>query len=168
MPVCIRLILAAMAAISTLARISAPVLRRCMFLEFAHRQLPTHGARSSAWPPAMPSVPLASASSSIIRARIDASLAWSGLAGENPKRQHLQRIAHQDRGRLVERLVTRRTAAPQVVVVHGRQVIVHQRVSMDELDGRRRRVQPLEGRAERLAVVYTRMGRRRLPGPSTL
>ena len=49
--------------------------------------------------------------------------------------QHLQRIAGQDRRRFVERLVAGRPAAAQVVVVHGRQVVVHQRVAVNQLDG---------------------------------
>ena len=52
-----------------------------------------------------------------------------GVEGERE-----QRVAGQDRGRLVEGLVHRRPPAPQIVVVHGRQVVVHQRITMDEFE----------------------------------
>ena len=50
------------------------------------------------------------------------------------EREHLQRVADQDRGGLVEGAVAGRPAAPQIVVVHGGQVVVHQGVDVDELD----------------------------------
>ncbi len=53
--------------------------------------------------------------------------------GEHLEGQSLQRIAGEDRQRLVEGAVHRRTAAAQVVVVHRRQVIVDQRVGVDHL-----------------------------------
>ena len=58
------------AAISTLARITAPVLRACMSSTCAMSSCLPLTARSIAWPPAMPKVPLAWASRSISRSRI--------------------------------------------------------------------------------------------------
>ena len=54
------------AAISTLARISAPVLSPCMASSSSRSRLRPTAERSIAWPPAMPAVPLASARISII------------------------------------------------------------------------------------------------------
>ena len=56
--------------------------------------------------------------------------------------QHLegpgqQGVAGQDRRRLVEFLVAGRLPAPQVVVVHGRQIIMDQRIAVHHLDRRR-------------------------------
>ena len=50
------------------------------------------------------------------------------------KRQ--QAIAGENRGRFVVFLVRRRLPAPQVVIVHGRQVVVHQRIAMHAFQGR--------------------------------
>ena len=55
--------------------------------------------------------------------------------GEHFERERLQSIAGEDRGRLVELPVRRRAAAPQIVVVHRRQIVVHERVGVDQLDG---------------------------------
>jgi len=55
--------------------------------------------------------------------------------GQNLKRQRLQRVAHQQRGGLVEFDVTGGLAATQDIVVHAGQVIVHQRIGVDHLDG---------------------------------
>ena len=49
------------AAINTLARISAPVLSRCMSSNSARDSWRPTASRSRAWPPAIPAVPLASA-----------------------------------------------------------------------------------------------------------
>ena len=46
-----------------------------------------------------------------------------------------ERIAGEDGGRLVEGLMDGRAAAAEVVVVHRRQVVVDQRIAMDQLDG---------------------------------
>ena len=79
-------------------------------------------------------------------------------AGENVEREGQQPVAGQDGGRLVERLVRGRAAAPQVVVVHGRQVVVRERIAMHAFE-RRRRHQRMLARARRTA--------RRIPPPGT-
>src|SRR5579872_5627398 len=57
-------------------------------------------------------------------------------------RQHLEcagleRVARQDRRRLIERLVRGRLAPAQIVVVHRRQIVMHQRIAVQHLDRRR-------------------------------
>ena len=54
-------------------------------------------------------------------------------------RQHVegerqQGVAGENRGRLIEGLVHGRLAAPRVVIVHRRQVVVHQRIAMQQFD----------------------------------
>ena len=65
--------------------------------------------------------------------------------------ERLQRVADQHGHAFAVDFVASRTAAAQVVVVHGRQVVVHETVGMDDLDGRRRGIERLERRAERSA-----------------
>ena len=57
------------------------------------------------------------------------------IGGQHLECQRLQRIPGQDRRRLVELTMNGGAAAPQIVVVHGRQVVVDERVSVDQLDG---------------------------------
>ena len=49
----------------------------------------------------------------------------------------MQRIAGQDRGQFLEGAVERRLAAPQIVIVHARQIVVDQRVDVDAFDRER-------------------------------
>ena len=62
------------------------------------------------------------------------------IARQQLKGQRLQGIAHQHRGGLIERLVTGRPAAAQIIVIHRRQIVVHQRIDVHELDGAGRRL----------------------------
>ena len=55
---------------------------------------------------------------------------------QDVEREGQQAVAGEDRGRLVERLVRGRLAAPQVVVVHRRQVVVHQRIAVHAFERR--------------------------------
>ena len=48
-----------------------------------------------------------------------------------------QRVTGQDRGPLVEGLVDGRPAAAEIVVVHGRQVVVNQRIAVYAFERRR-------------------------------
>ncbi len=57
-----------------------------------------------------------------------------GRIGEDLESDRQQSVARQDRGRFVESLVHRRPPAPQVVVIHGGQVIVYERVAMDAFE----------------------------------
>ena len=63
------------------------------------------------------------------------------MVGQNGKRQGLQGIARQDGCAFIEGLVYGGLATTQVVVIHGGQVVVDQRVGVDQLDGRRGGVQ---------------------------
>ena len=78
----------------------------------------------------MPPRPEARASASTRSARIRASGCRSRSASDL-EGERLQRVADQDRGRLVVGLVHGRLAAAQVVVVHGRQVVMDEAVAVD-------------------------------------
>ena len=54
--------------------------------------------------------------------------------GQHLEGTRLQRVAREDRGRLVEGAVSGGLAAPKVVVVHGGQVIMHERIGVHHLD----------------------------------
>ena len=56
------------------------------------------------------------------------------LVGEDLEGQRVQRIAGKDRGRFVEGVVHGRLAAPEVVIVHARQIVVDQRIDVDAFD----------------------------------
>ncbi len=64
------------------------------------------------------------------------------VLGEQLKRERLQTIAHEEGGCLVEFDVASRLAAPKNVVVHARQVVVHERVGVNAFDGAGRDFQP--------------------------
>ena len=103
-----------------------------------------------AWPPAMPRVPMASASTRSISRR--------AIGGNRRRRvrQHfegarLQRIAGENGRGFVEGAMTGGPATAQVVIVHGRQVVVHQAVDVDEFDRGRGGVEQFQRRAERFA-----------------
>ena len=55
--------------------------------------------------------------------------------GQHLEGEAQQAIAGQDRHRLAEDLVARRPAAAEIVVVHGGQVVVNERIGMDHLHG---------------------------------
>ena len=80
------------------------------------------------------------------------------IGGEHLERERLQRVAGEDRRRLVELPMRRRAAAPQIVVVHRRQVVVHERVGVNELDGRGDGVERVFGRADELAACVHEQG----------
>ena len=89
----------------------------------------------------MPAGPAARASHARILTCACGSSRERAVGGKHLERERLQRIAGEDRGRLVELPMRRRAAAPQVVVVHRRQVVVHERVGVDQLDGRGERIE---------------------------
>ena len=107
-----------MAPASQAKRISAPVFIACKVSDVALRSSAASGskrpsaARSSIWPPAMPPRPDARASSrtSAMRTRGSAETSSRAMHVEG---EGQQRVAGQDRGRLVERLVHGRLAAAQ-------------------------------------------------------
>ena len=82
------------------------------------------------WPPTMPATPVAATSSpSAASRRGTPPLALAEMADPGE-----EAVAGQDRDVLPEDDVGRRSAPPQLVVVHRRQVVVDQRVGVDELD----------------------------------
>jgi hypothetical protein len=85
----------------------------------------------------MPAPPAAVASSSIA-----ATMRGAGSRGDarhHAERFGQERIADQDRRALPVHLVARRPPAAEVVVVHRRQVVVDQRIGVDELERARER-----------------------------
>ena len=115
--------------------ISAPVFSRCRrVMAPIDRSGRVSASRSSIWPPTMPCAPAALARSPTRWARTD-GIAVRVLVRQHLEGQRLQRVAGQDGGGLVELLVTGGLAAPEIVVVHGRQVVVDQRIGVQEFDG---------------------------------
>src|SRR5207253_1075167 len=52
----------------------------------------------------------------------------------NLKRERQERIACKDGDAIAEYLVAGRLSAPEIIVVHARQIVVNERVGMDALD----------------------------------
>jgi hypothetical protein len=119
------------AAISTLTRMIAPVLRACMSSTCAiSSRCPLHGEING----------LAAGHTeraARLRQQIDQPQAYRrrgrqrGIASEQLEGERLQSITHQDRRRLVVGFVAGRPATAQIVVIHRRQVIVHERIHVD-------------------------------------
>ena len=70
---------------------------------------------------------------------------------EQLKRQRLQTVPDQQRSRLVILDMASRLAAAQHVVIHARHIVMHQRISMDQLDRCRRNIQTRRIRTGQLA-----------------
>ena len=89
----------------------------------------------------MPVAPAASAIARIARSfpRDHGRVVRRRLAREERKRLGLEAVAGQDRDAVAVDDVQRRPSAAQRVVVHRRQVVVNQRVGVNQLDGARRR-----------------------------
>ena len=88
-----------------------------------------------------------------------------GRMREDFERQRVQAVAGKHRRRLAERLVHRRLAAPQLGIVHARQIVVDQRIDMDRLDRAADAERPLRSIANRREAAMVSSGRRRLPPP---
>lgn len=69
------------------------------------------------------------------------------------RRKGEQRIASEDRRRLVERDMNRRPPTPQVVVVHGRQIVVHEAERVHQFDRHARRQRDRPGSPSSLCAV---------------
>jgi len=69
-------------------------------------------------------------------------LAERRVGAENLECERLERVAGEDRRSFVEPPVGRGAAAAQVVVVHRGQIVVYQRIRMDEFDGGGDTVEP--------------------------
>ena len=85
----------------------------------------------------MPSTPVAPARRPIARSSAAGSPRWWATMWR--KRLGVERVAGEDRDVLAEGDVAGRAAAAQLVVVHRRQVVVDQRVGVDQLERRRER-----------------------------
>ena len=72
---------------------------------------------------------------------------------EHVERQRLQRVADENRGGFIERAMARGPAAPQIVVIHRRQVVVHEAVHVNELDCRGRHIELSSGAPSASPVV---------------
>jgi len=78
--------------------------------------------------------------------------------GQQAERTGLQGVAGEDRGGFVEGDVGGGLATAQGIVVHRRQVVVHQRVGVDQFHRHRRGIKPVQGRAEHLAGGIDQQG----------
>ncbi len=137
--------------------------------------------RSIAWPPTMPIAPAASATTRTTRSlrADDRRIVAAGLARQQRERLGLQPVAGENRDAVAVDDVQRRPSAPQRVVVHRRQVVVDQRVGVDQLDrarGRQREIgcrgasahRASRCRATASAAASASIGRSRLPPAKTL
>ena len=150
-----------------LARSRAPVLARWMVSSScASGGLPSP-SRSATCPPIIPpTVPEAVASSAISRV-----LRSSGAVelGQHLKGQREQRVAGQNRHGIAENFVVGELAAAVIVVIERRQIVVDQRVGVDQFQraGRRASRHPATSETARAASMH-RMGRMRLPPANRL
>ncbi len=93
---------------------------------------------SRIWPPTMPPAP-APAASSVDEAPQASAGSWWPCSAQVAEGEGQQGIAGEDGGGFVIGFVDGGAAAAEVVIVHGRQIVVDQRVAVDQLDrdGRR-------------------------------
>ena len=97
----------------------------------AARRVPA--ARPGGRPSGRPTIPAGPAASARIRTHRRAADAGSTSRAISSNARVKQGVPRQDGRGLVKRLVTGRPAPPQVVVVHRRQVIVDQRIRVNQL-----------------------------------
>ncbi len=64
----------------------------------------------------------------------DAGIRMGLAARQDVESEGQQPVAGEDRGRFVEFLVRGRLSAPQIVVVHGGQIVMDQRIAMDAFE----------------------------------
>ena len=74
-------------------------------------------------------------------------------------------VAGEDRGGVVEGLVDSGLAAAQVVIVHGRQVVMHQRIAMHAFERGPRHQRLLTIDAEQACALHHQEGPEPLAGP---
>ena len=77
------------------------------------------------------------------------------MFGDQADRLCEQGVARQDRGVLTERAVASRATATQIVIIHRRQVVMDQRVGVDQLQGGGGRQQLVRVVAESFACRQT-------------
>jgi len=66
---------------------------------------------------------------------VDAPTPSAGPTGQNLKGERLQGIPREDGRCLTKGAVAARFATSQVIIVHGRQVIMYQRIGVNQLNG---------------------------------
>ena len=151
------------------ARISAPVLRACIARRPSASSVSAWpgacpaACRSIAWPPTMPAAPAASPIDAQRRAACapaSVGIVVCRLAREQRERLGLQAVAGEDRDAVAVDDVQRRPSAPQRVVVHRRQIVVDQRVGVNQLDARTRRAARMRDRVGVPVAVRPRRRRR--------
>ena len=77
-----------------------------------------------------------------------------------------QRVAGENGAGFIKGLVQGRTSPAQIVVVHGRQIVMDQRITMNHLKRASRAKNSFVLRPNNRAVSTSRKGRSRLPPPS--
>ena len=85
--------------------------------------------------------------------------------GEDLEGERVEAVAGKHRLRLAEGLVHGRLAAPQVGIVHARQIVVDQRIDVDRLDRAADAQRPLRSIANSRDAATVSNGRSRLPPP---
>ena len=84
---------------------------------------------------------------------------------EDFERQRVKAVSGKHGFSLAEGLVDRRLAAPQVRIVHARQIVVDQRINVDRLDRAADAKRASRSIANRRDAAMASNGRRRLPPP---
>ena len=56
-------------------------------------------------------------------------------ARHDVKGERQQRVAGKNRSRIIECFMHCRSSSAEVIVIHRRQIVMHQRIAMDELKG---------------------------------
>ncbi len=121
---------------STHQPISAPVFNCCSRVTAARSSPSVAAVRSIIWPPAIPAGPEARASSAISSTRTNGSSCVASSARRSKAKAWSEspaRIAVDSSKARCQR----RLAAPEVVIVHARQIVVDQRVNVDAFDRER-------------------------------
>ncbi len=83
-----------------------------------------------------------------------ARIGMNAVARHHVERQSEQRVAGQNRGRFAESLVHRRPSTAQFVVVHRRQIVMHQRIAVQAFECCARQQRALARRAEQRRCFY--------------
>src|SRR6266436_4402548 len=87
---------------------------------------------SATWPPTIPFTVPAEVATSV---RMATRRSRYGCSADGLKRQRQKRIARENSDGFAELLVARRLAAAKVVIIEGWQVVMNQRIGVDEFDG---------------------------------
>ena len=149
---------------STLPWMSAPVLRRCMF---------STAPRSASGRPQRDRRPARPPCRSCRRRAPGCGSSQAGLPApacrsyrrQDRESERLQRIADENGGRFIIGAMAGGAAAAQIIIVHRRQIIVHEAVDVNELDRRGGRIEVGSGAPSDSPVRYTRAAAGVCPRP---